>query len=582
MSHTLPLWLALLVPIAQEVPRVEDRAGAEAAAKLPENWKSFTPPDGRFSAKLPGEPVEQRKLTRTLAGEIEVLYYLLSRGDDGALLISSTPIPIAGPKTDPVEVLDGSRRGILARLPGSMLIQEKRFLLAGRAARDLEIEVPATAERPAAMRINARLLFADGVLYQLQAIQKVAETPLLSPEEIAGFHGSFQLVGQGKAGSGEAPAREPVPRATELDPSSRPTSDEPGPADSRSLKEAAAGRFKIGVGVGNQVIDRPAEVALIRRHFQILTPENDMKPQNLHPAEDRWNFGPADRFVAFARENDLEVVGHCLLWAKDDRTADWMMTEDGQPVGRETLLKRVEEHIATVVDRYADAATMWDVVNEAVADGGDEILRDSVYSRTTGIDFVVAAFKAAREHDPDALLIYNDYNDNLPGKREKVIEFLRQLKEKGAPVDAYGMQGHFEMSPELVPQIRATLDELRRLGLKVVVSELDIDPVGRGRWYTDDGKHREELAKYDPYKDGLPPEMQQKLADQYAALFRLFNEYDDIIVRVSFWNLHDGQSWLNYFPWRRTNHPLLFDRDLRPKPAFDAVHEALRAPRVSR
>ncbi|GAC1474666.1 MAG: hypothetical protein NVSMB9_25460 [Isosphaeraceae bacterium] len=349
--------------------------------------------------------------------------------------------------------------------------------------------------------------------------------------------------------------------------------------DRRSLKEAVGDRYKIGVGIGQKVLEQPEDVALIRQHFQILTPENCMKPQSIHPAEAEWNFDAADRFAAFARANRLEVVGHCLVWAKDDRTDAWMTRENGGPVSRETLLRRIETHIETVVGRYADVATMWDVVNEAIEDSGDGLLRDSVYSRTAGIDFIVTAFKAARAGDPDALLIYNDYNDHKPDKRKKVIELLTQLKQKGAPVDAYGMQGHFELGEDVIPQLRQTFDALRKLKIKVVVSELDIDVVPRSRWWADNGKHRDEIARSNPYRDGLPDEIARKQAEQYAALFRLFDEYSDLIERVSFWNLHDGESWLNDFPWRRVNHPLLFDHHRRPKPAFDAVYKALRAPR---
>lgn len=347
--------------------------------------------------------------------------------------------------------------------------------------------------------------------------------------------------------------------------------------DHRSLKQAVGDRFKIGVGVSHRVLQNPEDTALIRQHFQILTPENCMKPQNVHPAEDEWNFEAADRFAHFARDHQLELVGHCLVWAKDDRTDEWMTSENNKPVSRETLLHRIETHIHTVVQRYADIATQWDVVNEAIGDSGDELLRDSVYSRTTGIDFIVTAFKAARASDPDALLIYNDYNGHKPEKRKKLIELLTQLKQKGAPVDAYGMQGHFELGDDSIPQLRLTFDELRKLDIKVVVSELDIDVVKRGRWWAEDGKYREELATYNPYEDGLPEEIQQQQIEQYVALFKLFDEYKDIIVRVSFWNLHDGQSWLNYFPWRRTNYPLLFDRNRKPKPVFDAVYEYLQA-----
>ena len=346
--------------------------------------------------------------------------------------------------------------------------------------------------------------------------------------------------------------------------------------DRRSLKTVVGNRFKIGVGVSHVALKNPEDAELARQHFQILTPENCMKPQGIHPAEAEWNFEATDRFVDFARSNQLEIAGHCLVWAKDDRTDPWMKQENGKPVSRETLLRRLETHIKTVVERYADVTTMWDVVNEAIGDSNDGLLRDSVYSRTTGLDFIVTAFKTARAHDPDALLIYNDYNGHKPGKRQKLIELLTQLKQKGAPVDAYGMQGHFELGDQSIPQLRETFDELRKLDIKVVVSELDIDVVTRGRWWADSGKYRDELATHDPYHDGLPEEIQQKQIDQYVELFKLFGEYSDIIARVSFWNLHDGQSWLNYFPWRRTNYPLLFDRHRRPKAAFDAVYAALQ------
>lgn len=341
----------------------------------------------------------------------------------------------------------------------------------------------------------------------------------------------------------------------------------------KSLKEAVGPRFQIGVGVSHRVLQNREDADLVLNHFEILTPENCMKPQGIHPEEEKWNFAATDRFVEFARKNQLAVAGHCLVWAKDDRTDEWMKLEDGEPVTKATLLNRIESHINTVVPRYADVTTMWDVVNEAIGDGGDGLLRDSVYSRTAGIDFIVTAFQTARANAPDAVLIYNDYNCHKPGKREKLKELLTKLKEAGAPVDAYGMQGHFELGDDSIPQLRDTFEMLRELEIKVVVSELDIDVVTRGRWWADGGRYRDELATYDPYHDGLPDEIAKQQAEQYVELFELFDEYQDIIVRVSFWNLHDGQSWLNNFPWQRVNHPLLFDRNRQPKPAFDAVFD---------
>lgn len=362
-----------------------------------------------------------------------------------------------------------------------------------------------------------------------------------------------------------------------FDLASRSFGQEPNPSTSAvSLKDAVADRFKIGVGVSERILSDPNCSELIRNQFEILTPENCMKPQGIHPAEDRWNFDAPDRFVAFAKKYDLEVVGHCLVWAKDDRTDEWMKQgKDGQVVSRDELLARIEEHVATVVSRYQETATMWDVVNEALADGDEGYLRESVYSTTTGIDFIETAFRTARKHDPSALLIYNDYNCHFPGKRKKLIRLLTELKQRGVPVDAYGMQGHFELGDDSLAQLKETFEALRELDIQVVVSELDIDVVTRGKWWAEDGKYREELKSYDPYKNGLPEQIENQQTDQYVALFRLFNEYQDTIARVSFWNLHDGQSWLNYFPWDRNNYPLLFDRELKPKPVYDAVINVL-------
>ena len=217
---------------------------------------------------------------------------------------------------------------------------------------------------------------------------------------------------------------------------------------------------------------------------------------------------------------------------------------------------------------------MWDVVNEALDDGADYI-RPSGWARACGEEFIAKAFQYAHEADPAAILIYNDYNNDLPDKREKMIRLIRSLKSQGAPVHAIGLQGHYELDRIPFEELEATFDEVRDVDVQIVISELDIDVVMRSRWWADGGKYREELASYDPYRDGCPDEILQRQAEQYAQLFGLFARYADVIQRMSFWNLHDGKSWLNYFPWRRVNHPLLFDRQMRPKPAFDAVLKAL-------
>lgn len=349
------------------------------------------------------------------------------------------------------------------------------------------------------------------------------------------------------------------------------------PPPVESLRAATEGRFTLGVGVNDRIPERPADWTLLRRQFAAVTPENCLKPDPVQVAEGQFNFSLADAFVAFATTNQLPVVGHCLVWAKDDRTPAWFFHDGADTASRELLLSRMEQHIRTVVGRYRGRIAAWDVVNEAL-DDGDAFLRPSGWSRTCGVDFLVRAFEVAHATDPNALLIYNDYNNELPAKRAKLVQLVRLLRERGAPLHAIGLQGHYEIDRVPYDDLEATLATCRELGIKVVVSELDLDVIPRGRWWADGGKYRDELAKLDPYRDGCPTDILVRQADQYARLFRLFRRYSDVIARVSFWDLHDGQSWLNGFPWRRVNYPLLFDRQGAPKPAYHAVVTALTSP----
>ncbi len=342
-----------------------------------------------------------------------------------------------------------------------------------------------------------------------------------------------------------------------------------------SLKGAARGRFVMGVGLSDWIAERPGDWALLTNQFSSVTPENSMKPDPVQAAEGQFKFTQPDAFVNFAAAHGLKVVGHCLVWAKDDRTPAWFYRDGTNAAGRELLLARMRQHIATVAGRYRGRVAMWDVVNEAL-DDGTNFLRPSGWSQACGEEFIAEAFRATHAADPKALLIYNDYNNELPAKRAKMVRLVRSLQARGVPLHAVGLQGHYEIDRVPFEEIEATLVEVRRLGVKLVVSELDIDVVPRGQWWADGGKHRAELAQVDPYREGCPPEILQRQAEQYARLFRIFKKHSDVIARVSFWNLHDGQSWLNTFPWTRVNHPLLFDRAGQPKPAFGAVLEALR------
>lgn len=343
----------------------------------------------------------------------------------------------------------------------------------------------------------------------------------------------------------------------------------------RTLRAAAEGSFLMGVGLSDRIPARPQDWPLLLSQFNSVTPENCLKPDPVQRVEGEFRFSQPDAFVDFAISNHLQVVGHCLVWAKDDRTPAWFYADGINTASGDVLLARMKAHIDTVVGRYRGRIAAWDVVNEAL-DDGTNYLRDSGWSRACGEEFVAKAFEFAHAADPQAVLIYNDYNNELPNKRAKLLRLVRALLERDVPIHAVGLQGHYEIDRIPFADLEATLVAVRELKLKVVVSELDLDVIPRGRWWQDGGKYRDELSQLDPYRDACPPEVLRRQAEQYGQLFRLFRKYADVVARVSFWNLHDGQSWLNGFPWTRVNHALLFDRAGQPKPAFDAVLEALQ------
>jgi endo-1,4-beta-xylanase len=341
------------------------------------------------------------------------------------------------------------------------------------------------------------------------------------------------------------------------------------------LKDAFKDDFKLGVALGGTLPDdyTASELALIRSHFNSVTPENCMKPAAIHPEENRWDFAQSDALVKFAQANGMQIVGHNLVW--HNQTANWVFKDGDQPASRELLLERLRKHIHTVVGRYKGKIKGWDVVNEAIAEGGAQDLRRTPWLTGLGDDYIVQAFQFAHEADPGADLYYNDYNIEYPEKRARTIRLIKQLQEKRVPIAAVGIQGHWKLNRVPFNEIEKAIDAFGALGVKVMITELDLDVEPRQGTGADINQTEPEEAKK---STPLTPEKLQQQADQYARLFALFRKHKDVVSRVTFWGLNDGRSWLNYWPRERVNHPLLFDRQNRPKPAYQAVVDVARKP----
>jgi endo-1,4-beta-xylanase len=358
-----------------------------------------------------------------------------------------------------------------------------------------------------------------------------------------------------------------------------PGSAAPAPAAS-TLRDAFAGSFLVGAALNEAQFTEQDQrgVGIVKAQFNTITPENILKWESVHPRLGEYAFDAPDRYVAFGERNRMFIVGHTLLWHQ--QTPRWVFFDaSGNRVSRDTLLARLRDHIHTVVGRYKGRIKGWDVVNEAVDEDGS--LRKSLWLEIIGPDYIEKAFQWANEADPSAELYYNDYSVENAPKRNGIVALIRNLQSKGIRVTAVGLQGHNRLEWPTLAQQDSTIAAFAALGVKVAITELDIDVLPRAtRAQTADvSVSAAPSAGLNPYAAGLPDSVQQALAKRYADLFGVYMKHRGTITRVTFWGVADGDSWLNGWPVRgRTSHPLLFDRAGQPKPAFDAVIRAAQKP----
>lgn len=339
-----------------------------------------------------------------------------------------------------------------------------------------------------------------------------------------------------------------------------------------SLKEIFKNDFTIGTALNAEQIEEkdPKVAVLVPQQFNMATPENIMKAEVIHPQWGTYNFDLADKMIEYGKKHNIKINGHTLVWhsqlpafARQIQSADSFRTF-------------FTDHINTVAGRYSGKIFSWDVVNEALNEDGT--LRKSIFLEKLGDDFVTEAFRLAQAASPNTELYYNDYNNEQPAKRAGCIALVKKVQAAGVRIDGVGIQGHWHVGKVPLKDIEESILQYSALGLKVMFTELDIEVLPRNFQGADVNQRMKSDPSLNPYINGLPDSVQQQLASDYQALFNLFLKHKDKITRVTFWGVNDGQSWLNGWPVRgRTNHPLLFDRQFLPKPAFYKVIEARKS-----
>jgi endo-1,4-beta-xylanase len=349
------------------------------------------------------------------------------------------------------------------------------------------------------------------------------------------------------------------------------TSNAPnGQTKTGGLKDHYAGTYLIGVALFPELFDDSVSAGLIKTQFNSITAENDMKWERVHPTLNEYTFDRADEIVDFTQRNDIELIGHTLVWHSQLGKGVFTAEENEEiHVDSATLMSRVKEHIFTVAGRYKGKVHGWDVVNEALNDDGT--LRESGFLKIAREGYISKAFEFANEADPEAELYYNDYNLVNPAKREGAIRIVRSLQEKGLRIDAVGVQAHWELDYPSLEEIEKSILAYSDAGVQVMFTELDIS-VLPSPWRMPSAEvsiRFENNETMNPYPAGMPDSINLALAQRYKDIFAIFNKHSDKISRVTFWGLHDGISWKNGFPIRgRTDYPLLFDRKMKPKDAY--------------
>jgi endo-1,4-beta-xylanase len=283
--------------------------------------------------------------------------------------------------------------------------------------------------------------------------------------------------------------------------------------------------------------------AVLAREFSLLTPENDMKHERIHPARDVYRFEPADSLVAFAEANGMRVRGHTLVWHR--QLASWLTSGSWT---RDEARALLTDHVARVVGHYKGRLLAWDVVNEALADDGT--LRAGFWLDNAGREYIELAFRAARDADPGAMLFYNDYNiEGINAKSDSAYALIRDLRQKGVPVDGIGLQAHFQLGG--VPaSLAANIARFAALGLKVHITELDIRvPLP--------SSSAQLKSQAENYRDVLNACLQSAGCEA-----------------IVLWGFTDRESWVPAaFPgW---GEALPFDASYQPKPAYWSVYDIL-------
>jgi len=311
-----------------------------------------------------------------------------------------------------------------------------------------------------------------------------------------------------------------------------------------TLCEANKKFFKVGACLSSESIRRHDEI--IKRHFNCAVAENAMKWEPIQPKEGIFTFGEADEIVQYTKDNEMTLRAHAPIW--HIMVPDELFMDKGKSASRELLIERLDNHMKVFCEHFKGQFYCWDVVNEAINDFPGEDLRQSRWLELIGPDYLDIAFRIARKYAPEVQLFYNDYNEFIPYKRERILRLVKGMIDRGVPIDGIGLQGHINIVECNLDEYERTVEAFAELGLRIHITELDVNPFSlRDREYSPTSIITEEMS-----------EKQGKL---YRGIFDIARRYSDVVDAVVTWGVADDMNWLDDL-WcpGRIHEPLLFDK----------------------
>ncbi len=311
-------------------------------------------------------------------------------------------------------------------------------------------------------------------------------------------------------------------------------------------KTASRAGIKFGTAVQPADILDETKREILIENFNTLVPENNMKMVNIRPTKKLWNFSDMDSIVDFAVKNKMNVRGHTFVWHQQNGTYVSSLKT------KEEAFALIKENITEIMTRYKGKIYEYDVCNEIFEEDGS--FRNSIWYKLCGTELYEFAFKTAREVDPDARLVLNDFNNEAMGnpKADAFYGYVKALVEKGIPVDGVGMQLHLSTEYGMdADAIRKNIERFHALGVEVVFTEIDI------RMKMPETEESVSLQK-----------------DMYLDLMKLLSESENVGTYMT-WGVSDASSWVpRAFPGCGNAH--LFDRNLKAKPVLGNLSDMMK------